>query len=115
MDPAILKKTESAMMYGGAIVSFLSGIASLIAGISLSNWGVILGIFISLSGFWMKWREHRMKEIEHKLHVERTNAEILEIKTRTIAVDRAAVNQVSYHTAPPALEAMKNPQDGQAA
>lgn len=108
MDPGIAKKTESAMMYGGAIVSFLAGLVSYVADIGLSNWALIIGIVITLLGFFMKWREHRMKEREHKLTVQKTEAEIFEIKRRTVFMDRAGLNQVDYHTASPALEAMKD-------
>jgi len=101
IDHGIVKKTENAMMWGGAVVSF-------IAGISLSSWGVFIGIVVTLLGFYMKWREHQMKEREHKLTVEKTNAEIFEIKTRTIFMERAGLNPVSYHTPPPALQALKD-------
>lgn len=108
MDPGIVKKTENAMMYGGVVVSF-------IASISLNNWGLIIGLVVTLLGFYMKWREHRMKEREHKLTVAKTEAEILEIQTRVVFMDRAGLNQKEYHTPSPALEALKDPQDGQAA
>lgn len=111
MDPAIVKKTESLMMYGGAVLSFIAGLFGYIVGIGLSNWAVILGIVITLLGFFMKWREHRMKAIEHKLMIERTNAEIFEIKTRTIFMERAGLNNIDYHTPSKALEALKDPQN----
>lgn len=95
-------------MYGGAVVTFLSGVLSFFAGISLGNWGVIIGMVITLLGFYMKWREHRMKELEHKLLMEKTNAEIFEIKTRTVFMERAGLNNTPYHTPSPALEAMKD-------
>lgn len=72
------------MMYGGAIISVVSGL-------SLSDWGVIVGILMAIAGGLMKWREH-------VLVVRKTKAEIREIEDRRKTVRRAAEYQVAYHS-----------------
>lgn len=101
MNPDVARRIEWPMIITGSVTSIL-------AGLSLSDWGVIIGILIGLAGLVMKLREH-------KLTIRKTNAEINEINKRVVFMDRAGLNPVNYYTPPPELEALKDPKDEQPA
>lgn len=82
-SPEVVRKLEGPMMYGGALISIVSGL-------TLTDWGVLVGIIMGLAGGVMKWREHR-------LILKKTQAEIREIEERRESVRRAAQYQVAYH------------------
>lgn len=82
-SPEVVRKIEGPMMYGGALISIVSGL-------TLTDWGVLVGIVMGLAGGIMKYREHR-------LLVRKTQAEIHEIEERRQSVKRAAQYQVIYH------------------
>lgn len=101
LNPEVARKVEWPLIIIGGLMSFISGL-------TVSDWGVIVGIVVGISGLVMKLREHQ-------LTIRKGNAEIDEIRKRVEFMDRAGLNPLEYHTPSPALEAMKDPNDEQAA
>lgn len=107
-SPEVIKPAASISFYGGALIS-------IVCGLSLSDWGVILGILMTLAGGYMRWREHQFKKKEHQLVQRKAEAELHEIRTRVVFMERAGLSPMQYHQAPAELEAMKEPKDEQEA
>lgn len=107
-SPEVVKPAANISFYGGALLSIISGL-------SLSDWGVIMGILMTVAGGYMRWREYQFKKKEHQLLQKKSEAELLEIKSRVVFMERAGLTPMQYHQPPAKLEEMKEPKNEQKA
>lgn len=53
--------------------SYAGGIASVLSALTLTEWGVIIGILTALATFgfniWFRWRQDKREQLEHRLRI----------------------------------------------